>query len=250
MDVLRIANLGVEVQGKRILENVNLYIKSGETYVLFGPNGSGKSTLLNVIVGNPAYKVVSGRIMFKKKDITSLPTDERIKMGMGIAFQSSPKIEGVKLIDVLRFCAKIGGYKEEDIIKFAKRLKMLDHLYRSLNKGFSGGEIKRSELLQVMLMKPDFLMLDEPDSGVDLENMSIVGEVIREILQRDLPKKERKNSGIIITHQGHILEYLDADYGVVLYDGRIACIGDPKDILRQIRRHGYERCVERCLKRM
>ncbi|MCS7122099.1 MAG: ABC transporter ATP-binding protein [Archaeoglobaceae archaeon] len=248
MDVLRVVNLGVEVQGRRILENVNLYIRSGETYALFGPNGSGKSTLLNAIVGNPVYKITSGRIIFKRKDVTDLPTDERIKMGMGIAFQVPPKIEGVKLIDVLRYCAKIGGYKEKDIFELAKRLKMLDHLYRPVNKGFSGGEIKRSELLQIMLMKPDFVMLDEPDSGVDLENISLIGEVMRELLQRDVPKKDRKSSGIVITHQGHILDYVDADYGMVLHKGKIACIGDSKDILRQIRKFGYEGCVERCLR--
>ncbi|MET1124791.1 MAG: ABC transporter ATP-binding protein [Archaeoglobaceae archaeon] len=250
MDVLRIVNLGVEVGGRRILENVNLYIREGETYALFGPNGSGKSTLLNTIVGNPAYRVVSGRIMFKKRDITDLPTDERIRMGMGIAFQNPPKISGVKLIDVLRFCARIGGYSEREIMEFAEMLKMKDHLYREINVGFSGGEVKRSELLQLMLMNPDFVMLDEPDSGVDLENIALIGEAIKGLLERDKPKDGRKKAGIIITHQGHILEYVDADYGVIMYNGRVACIGDPQDILRQVRKYGYEGCLERCLREM
>uniref|UniRef100_A0A7J2TI32 Fe-S cluster assembly ATPase SufC n=1 Tax=Archaeoglobus fulgidus TaxID=2234 RepID=A0A7J2TI32_ARCFL len=245
--MLRIVNLSVEVDGKRILKNVNLYIKKGETFVLFGPNGSGKSTLLNAIMGNPNYKIVGGRIIFKKRDITNLPPDERVKLGIGMAFQHPPKINGVKLIDVLKYCARLSG-RENMIEDLAKKLRMTEHLNRSVNMGFSGGEVKRSEILQLMLMNPELVLLDEPDSGVDLENIAIVGEAIREILERD--KDEREKSGIIITHQGHILDYVSADYGVILYNGQIACVGDPRDILSQIRKSGYEGCLEKCLKDM
>ena len=246
--MLRVVNLSVEIRGKKVLENVNLYIKKGETLALFGPNGGGKSTLLNAIIGNPFYKIVSGRIMFKKRDITNLPADERVKMGIGISFQNPPKISGVRLIDVLKYCARIGGYTEKEIIEYAEKLKLKDHLYRELNVGFSGGEIKRSELLQLMLMNPEFIMLDEPDSGVDLENIALIGEIISELLERSKSVDERKKAGIIITHTGYILDYVDADYGVILYDGRIACIGDPNDILKAIRKNGYEGCVEKCLR--
>ncbi|MCS7119074.1 MAG: ABC transporter ATP-binding protein [Archaeoglobaceae archaeon] len=245
--MLRIVNLSVEVDGKRILKNVNLYIKKGETFALFGPNGSGKSTLLNAIIGNPAYKIVGGRIIFKKTDITELPTNERVKLGIGMTFQSPPKIGGVKLIDILKHCAKLSG-REEMILKLAEKLKMREHLNRSLNLGFSGGEVKRSEILQLMLMNPDFVLLDEPDSGVDLENIAIVGQAISELLERD--KDDREKAGIMITHQGHILDYVSADYGVILYNGMIACLGDPKDILNQIRKNGYEGCLAKCLKDM
>ncbi|MDI9609796.1 MAG: ABC transporter ATP-binding protein [Archaeoglobaceae archaeon] len=245
--MLRIVNLSVEVEGKRILHNVNLYVKKGETFALFGPNGSGKSTLLNAIIGNPAYKVVGGRMIFKKVDITNLPTDERVKLGLGMSFQNPPKINGVKLIDILSHCAKLGG-NEGKIIELAEKLRMKDHLHRSINVGFSGGEVKRSEILQLLLMNPDFVLLDEPDSGVDLENIAIVGSAISELLERE--KKEREKGGIIITHQGHILDYVSADYGVILYKGRVACVGDPKDIIAQIRKNGYEGCVARCLKDM
>ncbi len=248
MDILRVVNLGVEVENRKVLENVNLYIKQGETFALFGPNGSGKSTLLNAIIGNPVYRVVSGRIMFKKRDVTELPTNERVKLGMGISFQTPPKISGVKLIDVLRYCARIGGFGEETIMEFAEMMKMKDHLYREINVGFSGGEVKRSELLQLMLMNPDFVMLDEPDSGVDLENVALIGEAINRLLERDKKDAERKKAGIIITHQGHILDYVDADYGAILYNGRIACVGDPLDILNQIRKNGYEGCLAKCLR--
>jgi Fe-S cluster assembly ATP-binding protein len=171
-----------------------------------------------------------------------------VKLGIGISFQNPPKINGVKLIDVLRYCAKIGGYEEEDIFKLAEFMKMEDLLYREVNAGFSGGEIKRSELLQLLLLNPDFVMLDEPDSGVDLENVALIGKAISKLLERDKPEDERGKSGILITHQGHILDYVDADYGAILYDGRIACIGDPKDILKEIREYGYEGCLEKCLR--
>ncbi len=247
-DVLRVVNLGLKVDGKTVLQNVNLYIKEGETYALFGPNGSGKSSLLAAIIGNPAYQVSSGRIIFKGQEITSLPTDERIKLGMGIAFQAPPKVSGVKLIDVLKFCAKIGNRNEEEIYEFAKKLKMEDFLNRPVNQGFSGGEVKRSELLQLLLLNRDFVMFDEPDSGVDLENISLIGETIREILERDKDTGERKKSGIIITHTGDILDYVDADYGVILYKGRIACVGNPEDILNEVSQNGYEGCINKCLR--
>ncbi len=248
MDVLRLVNLGVEVSGRKILENVNLYIQKGQTFVLFGPNGSGKSSLLMSIIGNPKYKIYDGRIIFKGRDITYAPTDERVKMGMGIAFQNPPKIGGVKLIDVLKHCAKLGG-TEDKIEEFAKLLGMEDFLHRDLNVGFSGGEVKRSELLQLMLLNPDFVMLDEPDSGVDLENIAIIGEAINKLLERDKPAEERKKAGIIITHTGHILNYVDADYGVILYKGKIVCMGNPFDLLKDISEFGYEGCVKRCLRR-
>ena len=248
MDMLRVVNLGVKINGKKILEHVNLYLQEGQTYALFGPNGSGKSSLLMTLIGNPAFKVFDGRIMFKGRDITDLPTDERVKMGMGMSFQNPPRINGIKLIDILRYCAKIGGYTEKEIFEFAKMLKMEDFLYRSINVGFSGGEVKRSELLQIMLMNPDFVMLDEPDSGVDLENVALIGDVINKLLEREKKEGERKRSGLIITHQGHILDYVDADYGLILYKGRIACIGNPYDILEQISKNGYEGCLRKCLR--
>jgi Fe-S cluster assembly ATP-binding protein len=248
MDMLRLVNLGVEVDGRKILENVNLYIQKGQTFVLFGPNGSGKSSLLMSVIGNPKYKVYDGRIIFKGEDITDLPTNERVKRGMGIAFQNPPKIGGVKLIDVLKHCAKLGG-TEDRIEEYAKLLGMEDFLNRELNVGFSGGEVKRAELLQLLLLNPDFVMLDEPDSGVDLENIALIGKAIRKLLERDKSAEERSKAGIIITHAGHILEYVDADYGVILYKGRIVCMGNPFDLLNDISEFGYEGCVKRCLRR-
>jgi Fe-S cluster assembly ATP-binding protein len=247
-DILRVVNLGINVDGKSVLQNVNLYIQQGETFALFGPNGSGKSSLLSALIGNPVYKLYSGRIVFKGQDITHLSTDERVRLGMGIAFQTPPKVSGVKLIDILRHCAKIGNRSEEDIYRFAEMLNMEDFLNRYVNQGFSGGEVKRSELLQLLLLNRDFIMLDEPDSGVDLENISIVGNAIKKLLERDRDPESRTKSGLIITHTGHILDYVDADYGVILYKGRIACVGNPYDILNEVSQNGYEGCINKCLR--
>jgi len=245
--MLKLINLSVNINGRRILDNINLHIKEGQTFVLFGPNGSGKSSLLMTIIGNPKYKISTGKIIFKGEDITNLPTNERIKMGIGVAFQNPPKINGIKLIDILKYCAKLG--KTEDMIdEYVKLLKMEDLLYRDINVGFSGGEMKKAEILQLMLLNPDLVMLDEPDSGVDLENIALIGKAIRILLERDKAKNERVKSGIIITHTGHILKYIDADYGMVLYGGRIVRIGDPFDILEDISELGYERCIKRWLK--
>jgi len=238
-DVLRIVNLCVGVDGRIILKNVNLYIQKGQTFALFGPNGSGKSTLLMTIAGSSKYRIYDGRIMFKGVDITEKATDERVRMGLGIMYQHPPKITGVKLREILKHCAKLGG-TEDKIYEYVKMLNMENLLDRDVNVGFSGGEAKKSELLQLLLMNPEFLMLDEPDSGVDLESIAVIGEVINDLLDG--------KSGIIITHTGQILKFVDVDYGVVMYKGRIACIGDPREILKTVEKYGYEECARRCLR--
>jgi len=246
--MLRVVNLGAEVEGIPILNHVNLYIKEGQTYVLFGPNGNGKTSLLMTLIGNPAFKVKYGRIMFKGQDINDLSTDQRVKMGMGISFQHPPKVSGLKLIDMLINCAKQSGTDPNKIYEYAQMLNMEKFLNRSLNVGFSGGEVKRSEVLQLLTLNPDLILFDEPDSGVDLDNIAVIGSAMGNLLDRKKNKDDRKKSGLIITHQGHILDYVDADYGLILYKGMIACMGDPYDMLDEISKKGYEGCVEKCLK--
>lgn len=247
LDLIEIRNLTANVEDKRVLNNVNLHIAQGETIALLGPNGSGKTSLLKTIMGIPEYRVESGRILFNGKDITELTTDERARLGIGIAFQRPPAVRGVKLKDMLRICMeKRGDFKEEKINELALKLNLLNCLDRDINLGFSGGEIKRSELLQLLAQNPDFIMLDEPDSGVDLVSINLVGKVINELLEKEKIASKRTKAGLIITHAGYILDYVNADRGCIMLNGTIICSGNPRDLLEDIRTKGYEGCV-RCL---
>jgi Fe-S cluster assembly ATP-binding protein len=170
--MLEIENLSVETNGKRILHNLNLTIASGETHVLFGPNASDKTTLLMTIMGFPQYKVTQGRILFKGKDITHLSIDKRARLGIGIAFQRPPSIRGVKVRDIAKSCL-CGGKNGKTVETTATKLNVKELLDRDVNLGFSGGELKLSELFQLTMQDPDLILLDEPDSGVDLENITL-----------------------------------------------------------------------------
>jgi len=250
--MLMIEDLRVEVEGREILHHVDLEIKQGETHALFGPNGSGKTTLLMATMGFPSYHISGGRILFKGKEITNLPLNERANLGIGLSFQRPPTIKGVKMRQMLEICGK----GERDIESMARSLDFEGFLNRDLNDGFSGGEIKRSELLQLIAQGPEFFLLDEPESGVDLENIALIGSVIETLLQREIQikekrsrkqlKRERRKSGLIITHTGYILDYLDADFGHVLVDGELACSGNPREILKTIKEKGYDECVKCC----
>jgi len=246
--MLEIKDLTVEVEGKEIIRDLTLNIERGEVHVLFGPNGCGKTTLLLAILGFPNYKVKKGRITFKGVDITDLPTNERVKLGMGISFQHPPEIRGVKLGDMVNIAQ---GRKEErideDVIALAKRLNIsADFLNRDVNLGFSGGEVKRSEILQLLAQSPDFIMFDEPDSGVDVENIELIGEIMSELMERSKIPSKRERAGLIITHSGFIMRYIKADRAHVMLDGRIACSGMPDEITKNIMAEGFERCVELC----
>ncbi len=250
--MLIIEDLEVKLGNKKILRNMNLEIKPGETHILFGPNGSGKTSLLMTIMGYPQYKVTGGRIMFKGEDITHMNIDERARLGIGMSYQRPPSIQGLKTRGMVNICARNGV----DVDALAAEVNFLDFLDRDINVGFSGGEIKRSELLQLMAQKPDFLLFDEPESGVDVENIALIGKTINSLLQRDIPAtkdkskkqitEERAKMGLIITHTGFILDYLTADKGQVLYNGVIACVSNPIEIFKQIKEVGYKECV-RCV---
>ncbi len=244
--MIEIRNLSVSVDGKRILNDVNLSIGQGETIVLFGPNGSGKTSLLKTIMGIPQYRVESGSIVFRGEDITKRSIDERARLGIGIVFQNPPAVRGVRLKDMLRICMeKSGPYKEEKISEDADKLNFTEFLDRDINLGFSGGEIKRSELLQLLAQNPKFIMFDEPDSGVDLVNINLVGRVINELIEKDKREDKRTKGGLIITHAGYILDYVNADRAYVMLNSTLSCSGNSRDILNDIRAKGYEECV-RC----
>jgi len=243
--MLEIKQLSVAVEDREILHDINLTIGMGETHVLFGPNGSGKTTLLMAIMGFPKYKVTQGSIIFDGRDITGLPLDQRARLGIGMSFQRPPVVRGVKTRDMVAAClgAEANG---DDISRLAGKTDLADFLDREINYGFSGGEIKRSELMQLMAQRPVLTLLDEPESGVDLENIALIGELINELLEKNCPIRLRSCSGLIITHTGHILDYVNARTGYIMLDGRVGCQGDPHEILATIKEKGYGECV-RCL---
>jgi len=249
--MLQIEDLQVKVGDKEILKHIDLEIQEGETHILFGPNGSGKTSLLMTIMGYPQYTVTGGKIVFKGEDITHMPVNERAQLGIGVSYQRPPTINGVKTRQMIQMCAK----EKVDPETLAARVNFSEFLERDINAGFSGGEIKRSELLQLLAQDPDLLLFDEPESGVDLENISLIGNMIGEMLQRhfkvstEKSQKElheaRTKMGLIITHTGFILDYLTADKGQVLYGGVLTCTSNPRQIFKCISEVGYEECI-RC----
>ena len=252
--ILEVVDLHVSVEGKGVLSGVDLAIGAGEVHTLFGPNGSGKTTLISAIMGFEGYEVTKGDILFKGKSVLGLSTDERARLGMGLSFQRPPVVRGVKLRQLIELCARSDG----DLLdEYAKALNMTEFLDREVNLGFSGGEIKRAEILQLLLQDPELVFLDEPESGVDLENIALIGEAVNMLLGRhpkpnaEKPLKEvarKRKAGLIITHTGHILDYVNADVGNVLLDGKIVCSGNPREILRTIREYGYNECY-RCFRK-
>jgi Fe-S cluster assembly ATP-binding protein len=240
-EMLRIDDLWVSVGNVQILKGVNFSMNYGEVQVLFGPNGAGKTSLIMTLMGFPKYAIEQGRIYFKGQDITDKDVYERARLGIGVSFQRPPTVRGVtlrKLVEVI----SDDKVSKEKFLEFTEKLNLLGHLDRNLNDGFSGGEMKRSELLQLMVQRPDLVLIDEPESGVDIENIALVGESINRLLGKDRIK-DPKRGAIIITHTGYILDYVNGDRGSIFLDGNIKCQGNPKDILSEIKRSGYRGCL-------
>jgi len=239
MNILEVRDLTVQVGDTRIIDGINFKLESGESYIMFGPNGSGKSTLINAIMGIPFYEVVAGKIFFMGEDITRKSVDERSKFGISMAFQHPPEIMGVKLSALLKVCLgqdlKYEFNEEEKELIDAFRLT--EFLDRDINVGFSGGERKRSEILQMILLKPKLLLLDEPDSGVDVESLKLIASEIQRYI------KESNSAALIITHKGDILEFVKSKYACVLLEGKMHCFLDPKKVYNTIKEKGYVECV-------
>jgi Fe-S cluster assembly ATP-binding protein len=238
--MLEIDDLWINIDDKEVLKGINLRIPVGETHILFGKNGSGKSSLLMSIMGFERYQVKQGRISFLGQDITRLPIYERARLGLGLSFQRPPTIRGVKTADVLRVCSR-GAVMPEVLAAAYDFTQFLD---REVNYGFSGGELKRSELLQLLAQNPKMVLLDEPESGVDLENLQVVGKIIAHLLQKDRRPQAREKSGLIITHTGFIMDYINVDRAYILSGGRLCCQGNPRDLLHDIKSFGYEECAK------
>ena len=239
--LLRVENMDVQVEEKNILHGVNLEIGKGETHVLMGPNGAGKSTLGYSLMGSPKYKINSGKIIFKGKDITEESADQRAKDGMFLSFQEPLEIPGLSLESFLRSAVeqqtgqKIRFWDFKKQMKKAMEVLHMDPSYaeRSLNVGFSGGEKKKAEILQMMMFRPDLAILDETDSGLDVDAVRLVSDGVRAY------QKEQEGSLLIITHSTRILESLHIDYTHVLVDGKIVTTGDGS-LVDRINNEGYE----------
>lgn len=239
MATLEVRDLSVKVEGKLILNNLNFDLKEGASHILFGPNGSGKTTLISTLMGLPGYEIVSGRILFQGIDITNKDVDERAKLGIIVSYQNPPEITGVKLGDLLKLClgkASTEDFSQEEMAQI-EAFRLTNFLNRDVNMGFSGGERKRSEILQLIFLKPKLLLLDEPDSGVDVESLKMIATEIQNYVERS------GSSALIITHKGDILEYIKATYGCILLKGQFHCFKDPMRIYDDIKRVGYEECV-------
>jgi Fe-S cluster assembly ATP-binding protein len=231
MKILEIRNLKVEVGNKIVLNKINFSLEKGEIHAIFGPNGSGKTSLISSIIGIPSYKILKGKIFFEGRDITNLPIYKRAKLGIFCAFQNPPSIRGVKVKDLLNVagsenCIELSGLSKE-------------FLEREVNVGFSGGERKKLEVAQIFAFKPKLLLLDEIDSGVDIESLKFIGKKLASYV------KENGISTLIITHHGEILNYLKPKVASVMLKGKIVCSENYKKIWKTIKEKGYEWC-EKC----
>lgn len=237
--ILEIKDLYVEVDNKPIIKGLNLKIKPGEIHALMGPNGSGKSTLSYALSGHPKYKITKGSILYKGNDLLKLKADERSKLGLFLAFQYPFEIQGVNMQSFLYTIAKTKN-KELSPFEFRKQLineiKKLDYnedfLKRQLNVGFSGGEKKRSEILQMLLLKPELAILDETDSGLDVDSLKIVSSAVNSLKNKD-------SSCLVITHYPRILNYLNPDVVHIMVDGKIVLTGS-EELSHKIESKGYE----------
>ena len=239
MDILEVKGLSVKVEGKLILKDITFSLKNGVSHILFGPNGSGKTTLISTLMGLPGYEMVSGKIFFMGQDITNKSVEERAKLGIVVSFQNPPEITGVKLGDLLKLClgkAATDEFNAEEQRQI-EAFRLGDFLNRDINVGFSGGERKRSEILQLIFLKPKLLLLDEPDSGVDVESLRLIASEIQRYIE------STGSSALIITHKGDILDHVKAGYGCILLQGQFHCFTEPMRIYEDIKKLGYEECV-------
>lgn len=242
MQDLIIENLHVQVENKEILQGVNLTVHHGDTLALLGPNGHGKSTLLNAIMGHPRYLVTEGKILFNGKDVRQMTVDQRAKEGLFMAFQTPPEVPGVETMDFLKQALNSKREKEKPIGLF-ELYKVLKDGYkkaglgedmntRHLNEGFSGGEKKRNEILQMLLLNPSLCMMDEIDSGLDVDALKLVSEAIEE-------QQKKGSSFIIISHYARLFSLAKPNRAAIMINGKIAVDG-PSSLIERVDKEGYE----------
>ena len=237
--MLQIKNLHVEVEGKEILKGVNLNLGFGEVHALMGPNGSGKTTLAHVLMGHPKYKITDGKILFKGEDITNLKPNERAKRGLFLSFQHPTEVSGVTISNFLRESYSSLKEKKLSLLEFKKLMEEkadslnIDKkfLFRYLNEGFSGGEKKKTEILQLAVLDPILAILDETDSGLDIDALKAVAETVNFFMNKE-------KTILIITHYKRILDYINPDKVSIMLDGKIVLEGS-SNIVDSLEEKGY-----------
>src|SRR5256884_2526149 len=237
---LEVRGLHASVEGKEILKGIDLVVPQGEVHAIMGPNGSGKSTLANVIMGRPGYQVTGGRIFFKGEDITALKPDKRAQMGLFLAFQYPTEIPGVSVVNFMRSAYNAVKGEQTSALAFRKLLKekmdllgVEDEMVRRyVNQGFSGGEKKKNEVLQLAVLDPDIAILDETDSGLDIDSLKAVAMGVQQLIGPDL-------GVLLITHYQRILNYISPDHIHVMMAGRIVLSGGP-ELAHELEAKGYE----------
>ena len=242
--MLQIRNLHAAIADKEILKGINLEVKKGEIHAIMGPNGSGKSTLSSVLVGNPNYEVTEGSVLFEAQDLLELEPEERAHLGLFMSFQYPVEVPGVSMVNFMRAALnekrKAQGLDPIPAAEFLKLMKQKRELVeldnklasRSVNEGFSGGEKKRNEIFQMAMLEPKLAILDETDSGLDIDALRIVAKGVNEL-------RSPENATIVITHYQRLLDYIRPDYVHVLYKGRIVRSGGP-ELALELEQKGYD----------
>jgi Fe-S cluster assembly ATP-binding protein len=242
--MLQISNLKVAVEGNEILKGIDLDVKAGEVHAIMGPNGSGKSTLANVLAGREEFEILGGSVIYKGQDLLDLAPEERAREGLFLAFQYPVEIPGVSMANFLKHAVnELRKHQElppydarEFLAKMREKLKLVEmdekFLSRSVNEGFSGGEKKRNEIFQMAMLEPHLAVLDETDSGLDIDALKIVASGVNKLRTKD-------NAVILVTHYQRLLNYIIPDYVHVLYKGKIVESGD-KDLALHLEEHGYD----------
>jgi len=238
--MLKVNNLHASVEGNEIIRGINLEVKSGEVHAIMGPNGSGKSTFANVLMGNPTYEVTKGSVEYMGEDITDNPADKRAKKGIFMAFQYPEAIPGVTIVTMLK--ASLSNITDTELTTIELRLKVADSMKdlglepdfvdRYLNEGFSGGERKRNEILQLAVLEPRLAILDETDSGLDVDGLKIVGDGVDQLRNKD-------RSFLIVTHYQRLLNYIKPDYVHVFINGDIVETGN-YELSQKLEQEGYD----------
>ena len=238
--MLKIEKLHVEIDGSEIIKGLDLEVGQGEIHAIMGPNGSGKSTLANVLMGHPRYEVTEGTVTFRGQDVFELEPDERAKLGMFLAFQYPSEVPGVSVANFLR--TAVNSVREEELspmemyrlLQEKMRIMQMDPKFaeRYLNEGFSGGEKKRNEILQMLMLQPKLAVMDETDSGLDIDALQVVARGVNEMRSPEF-------TAVLITHYQRILRYIEPDYVHVMLDGRIVTSGG-KELAEELEDKGYD----------